>query len=279
MTRLPREEYVEQAYLFGALGNRLETNEPIQVLLEHLTQELLATTKLPMAIDYLLAELKHSGSISEAMTRMKHYFAPFQAFLFAQAEDERGRIDIFTVLKILEHEAKFRGEDPSAIGLFFFQLEVLCRNRLSYDLGMQAMAGDPFYDPQWHQWLMAARQKLGIVDIADLIYVHSRHYANRVESDDGSADEVPVVLFGEKEGRIALANRRKDPLYLFSALQRHLSYPSVPKIERRDPQQDLLPRLTKTVERLEARLKLLEDEQREKGIDLSQFYQPPEPGA
>ena len=37
------------------------------------------------------------------------------------------------------------------------------------------------------------------------------------------------MLFGEKEGRIAMANRRKDPLYLFSALQRHLGYPSVPR--------------------------------------------------
>ena len=33
------------------------------------------------------------------------------------------------------------------------------------------------------------------------------------------------MLFGEKEGKIAWANRKKDPLYLFAALQRHLGYP------------------------------------------------------
>ena len=54
--------------------------------------------------------------------------------------------------------------------------------------------------------------------------------------------------------------------------QRHLNYPAVPKPKRRDPNEDLVPKLVRTLERIEVRLKLLEDEQREKGIDLSQFY-------
>ena len=128
MTQLPREEYVEQAYLYGALAQRLSLNEPVQILLDHLKQEILATTKLPMAIDYLLAELNHSGSMSEAMQRMAHYFTPFQSYLVGQAEDAHGRIDMFTVLNILEHEAKFRATDASDVAMFFFQLEILCRN-------------------------------------------------------------------------------------------------------------------------------------------------------
>ena len=42
------------------------------------------------------------------------------------------------------------------------------------------------------------------------------------------------ILFGEKEGKIARANRGRDPLYLFSALQRQLGYPEVPRPRRPD---------------------------------------------
>lgn len=276
MSQLAREEYIEQAYLFSALAERLKTNEPVQVLLEHIKQELLTTTKLPMAVDYLLAELNHSGSMAEAMQRMPHYFTPFQTYLIAQSEDDRGRIDIYSVLAILQHESTFRADDSSPVSLFLFQLEVLCRNRLGYDEGLGAMAGDPFYDDQWRAWMMDARRKIGFVDIADLIYVHSEHYANTAE---GESEEPAAILFGEKEGRIALANRRKDPLFLFSALQRQLSYPKVPRPERVDPNKDLIPRLVKTVEQLKVRIKLLEDEQRDTGINLQQFYGKNGPGA
>ncbi len=269
MKPLPREEYIEQAYLFSALGDRLKTNEPVQMLLAHIKQELLATTKLPMAVDYLLAELNHSGSMAEAMIHMPHYFTSFQSWLMQQAEDERGRIDIYAVLSILEHEAKFRADEQSPVALFFFQLEVLCRNRLSYDKGLQAMSGDPYFNDDWREWMLDARRKLGFVDLADLIYVHSQYYVNTA----AAGAEVPqAVLFGEQEGRIALANRRKDPLFLFAALQRQLSYPKVPRPQKADPHEELLPRLIKTVEQLKTRVKLLEDEQREQGIDLSQFY-------
>ena len=43
-----------------------------------------------------------------------------------------------------------------------------------------------------------------------------------------SCPSIPT-LFGEKEGKIARANRGRDPLYLFSALQRQLGYPEVPR--------------------------------------------------
>ena len=79
------------------------------------------------------------------------------------------------------------------------------------------------------------------------------------------------MLFSEKEGKIAWANRRKDPLYLFAALQRHLGYPAVPRPKRPDESVNLLPLLVSTVQRLEARMKLLEDEGRG-GIDLTKFY-------
>jgi hypothetical protein len=82
------------------------------------------------------------------------------------------------------------------------------------------------------------------------------------------------VLFGEREGRIALANRRKDPLFLFSSLQRQLGYPEVPRQMPAGTEQALLPQLARRLEQLEMRLKLLEEEQRG-GLDLSKFYERP----
>jgi hypothetical protein len=85
------------------------------------------------------------------------------------------------------------------------------------------------------------------------------------------------VLFGEREGRIALANRRKDPLFLFSSLHRQLGYPEVPRPEIASVEQALLPQLARRMEQLENRLKLVEEEQRG-GLDLTRFYQQPERG-
>jgi hypothetical protein len=274
---LRREEYIEQAYLFRGLSNRLASAEPIQELLFHLREEILATTNLPHAIDYLLAELSHVGTMSSAMKNLPHYFAPFQTYLIAEAENERGRFDMNLALLVLEHEAQMRADRVQSVALFFYQFETICRNRLSYDAGLQAMSGDPFYDGNWSRWLLEVRHQIGIVDIADLVYVHSEYYLERQQQTMGDPRELPdPLLFGIKEGRVALANRNKETLYFFAALQRQLDYPKVPRPQPKDPNADLLPKLVRTMERFEVRLKLLEDEQREKGIDLSQFYGEPD---
>ena len=271
---LPREEYIEQAYLFRGLLGRMEAAEPIQEMLTHLREEILATTNLPHAIDFLLAELNHVGTMASAMQKMPHYFSTFQTYLIEEAENERGRFDMNQALLILEQEAKMRAEQFDVVSMFFFQFETICRNRLSYDFGLQAMGNDPIYDGQWPQWITNVRHKIGIVDIADLVYVHSQYYLKRNSHQAKEEYEGPI-LFGEKEGRVALANRNKETLYFFAALQRQLSYPAAPKPVRKDPNEDLLPKLVRNLERLDIRLKLLEDEQREKGIDLSQFYDKP----
>ena len=83
--------------------------------------------------------------------------------------------------------------------------------------------------------------------------MRSEHYFRRqaVHSDsaDSAATEQPV-LFGEGEGRIALANRGKDPLLLFAALHRHLGYPEVPRPPRPDESPQLIPLLLRRVERI-----------------------------
>jgi hypothetical protein len=277
---LPHDEYVEQHYLFTALVERLPQNFPLQEVLAQLKDEVLASTKLPMALNYLLAELTHGGSMSPAMAKLGHYFAPFQTYLMKEAEQERGRFDIHTAVKILQAEAKYRSESPSPPGLFMFQLEALSRNRLSYDQGIKAISDDPLFDEKWRQWILLVRKQIGIVDLPDLIFLRSQHYftleKRKSMGDIEAAEEyLGAPLFGEKEGQIALANRNKDPLYLFAALQRHLGYPRVPRpTPAQKPEFD--PRqMSRRIEHLETRIKILEDEQKG-GFDLTQFYKKPD---
>ena len=270
------EEYVEQAYLFKALKDRMSADEPVQDLLGYLREEVLATTKLPLAIDFLLAELKQLGTMATAMKRIAHYFTPYQSFLVATAEDDHSRFEMSMALHLLYHDAQLRSQSADAVTMFFHQFETLCRNSLDYDYGLSAMAVDPVYDDVWQKWILSIRHKLGIVDLADLVYLHSEYYMAKKRDDDDPADP---ILFGAKEGQIALANRTKETHYLFLALQRQLGYPPVPRRKKIDRNEELVPKLKQMVERLEVRVKLLEDEQRNQGIDLSRFYknsQPPE---
>ena len=77
VSALPREEYVEQAHLFEVLAARMRENMPAQEILESVREEILVTTKLPMAVDFMLAELRHLGAFATAMERLPHYFTPF----------------------------------------------------------------------------------------------------------------------------------------------------------------------------------------------------------
>lgn len=267
---LSRDEYIEQAYLFRVLEQRLRENLPLQELLEQVRAEVLASTRLPLAIDFLLAELKHCGVLAPGMRRLAHYFTAFQTYLVEEAEAERGRFDLRLALRVMQREASYRTEAASPQGLFFFQFEVLCRNRLRYDPGLAAMARDDVYDAAWRTWLDMFRRQIGLVDLADLIYVRSEAYRKKA----GDNPDFPV-LFGEREGLIALANHRKDPLYLFAALQRHLGYPGVPRTEPPNETPNLLAQALRRLERIEARMKLIEEEQRG-GIDLEKFMPRPE---
>ena len=275
---LDREEYIEQAYLFRALGERLRQNMATQDLLLWIKEEILSTTRLPMAMDFLASELKLHGMFSPAMAKLSHYFTPFQTYVVAEAENERGRFDFAVALKILEREAEYRAGTPTPQAIFLYQFESLCRNRLGYDKGLEAIAGDPIFTDQWREWILTVRRQVGLIDLSELIYVRSEQYpidCRRQGRDEAITDK--PMLFGRKEGRIALANRRKDPLLLFAALHRQLGYPEVPRLLLRDQTPEILPALIRRVERLETRLKLLEEEQREGSVDLSRFYQPPKP--
>jgi hypothetical protein len=280
---LDREEYIEQHHFFTVLGEGLVENVPAQEVLATVREEILVTTKLPMAIDFLLAELRHKGVFAEGMKRLSHYFTPFQCYVMSEAESDRRRFDLRIALEILAREAKYRaGPDISRQGLFLYCFEAICRNRLGYDPGLEAMAEDPSFDEPWREWILTVRRQIGIVDLPDLIFVRSEYYhqqnAGGGDAPARSSLNDPSCLFGQREGRIAWANRMKDPLVLFAALHRQLGYPQVPRTQLADPEERLLPVLARRIEQLEGRLKLLEEEQRG-GIQLEQFYTQPDPEA
>ena len=269
---LEREEYVEQQFLYRVLRERLPQNLPLQELLEQASHELLASTKLPLAVNYMKAELVHSGKMWEAMQRMGHYFHPYATYVMKEAESDHGRLDFLLALKILETDAQYRSEGGLPQGLFMFQFETLCRNHLRYDIGLAAMAEDPVFNAPWRKWIQVVRQQAGIIELADMVYVRSELY-------DGPRDDDYVPLFGEKEGRIAMASRRKDPMFFFAALQRQLNYPKVPRPEPPERSDEVIPQLLRRLERMETRMKLLEEEQRLGAADLSQFLRPEDPTA
>jgi hypothetical protein len=277
MQPLDPVEYVEQGYLFQLLRERQQTETPMQELLAQTRYELLTTVNLPMAIDYLLTELKHSGLMSPAMAKLAHYFTPFQTFIVSEAESETGKFTMNAALQLLEGEAKYRVNGATPQGMFFFHFESLCRSRLNYDRGLTASAGDPIFDTSWAKWILMLRAQIGLVDLADLVILASEEYRLQLQKAGKGDQAKDPILFGAKEGRIAIGNRRKDPLYLFAAMQRHLGYPSVPRIQTRGENTDIVPQMARRIERMEARIKLLEEERRG-GIDITKFYKKPDDG-
>ena len=280
---LDREEYIEQAYFFRVYRERLQENIPSQEILHLIQEEILATTRLPMAIDFLRTEIMHSGRISDAMARLPHYFAPFQTFVMQRAEDDESRFEQLVALKILENEAAYRARNPTRSGMFVYQFECIARNRLGYTDGLKAMAQDPLYDDEWTRWIGALTDQLGGRELSELIYRASQHFNNRrktrdavrAEENKGGESHHTTMLFGDQEGRIAKANIGRDPLFFFAALQRQLDYPAVPRPQRADEIQKLPAYLEARLVKIEQRLKIVEMESKG-GIDLKQFYKQPD---
>lgn len=275
MPVLDREEYIEQAYFFHAFRERVVDGLPAQEVLSRVGEEILSTTKLPLAISFLATEIKVVGLMGPAMERLGHYFTPFQTFVIAQAELDVSRFSMEQGLLILEREAKYRADGPTPAGLFVFQFEAVSRNRLGYGKGLDAIAADPHYNDDWRDYIGTLRARLGDVDFADLIYVRSAYFVTERRRRDPDYQPKYPTLFGEKEGKIARANRGRDPLYLFSALQRQLGYPEVPRPHRPDEAEARITLLEQRVALLENRLKIAEGEIKNE-FDISQVLVNPE---
>ena len=272
---LEREEYIEQTYFFRMLRERVEENMPTQEVLSHIHEELLSTTQLPMAVQFLATEIKHTGLLSSGFRLLPHYFTPFQTFVLQQTEEENNRFSIELGLLVLEREAAYRSATPTPAGLFVYQLEALSRNRLGYEQGLDCIEQDPAYDDGWKDYVGLVKRQLGAVDFCDLVYLRSEYYVIDQRRQNSGYEPPLEPLFGEKEGKIAKASRGRDPLHLFAALQRQLGYPEVPRFKQRDDMSSKLAALVQKIKDMETRIKLVEGEV--KGhVDLSQFLVKPQ---
>ncbi len=270
---LDREEYVEQAYLFRTVRDRLAENLPVQDILLAAHDELLTTTRLPYAVQFLVTELKHSGLLGSGFAKLPHYYTPFQAFVVTQAETARQKFDMATAFLVLEREAGYKAAGVTPAGLFVYQLETITRNRLGYNAGLDAMALDPHYEPVWREYVGFVRRQMGVIDLGQLVYLRSDLYVADVRRSEPNYEPPVPPVFGVKEGRIAKASRGREPVYLFAALQRQLGYPEVPKPNQRDDLKTKLDVITNKLKELEQRLRLAEGEIRG-SVDLSQFGKP-----
>src|SRR5258708_6995730 len=95
---LDREEYIEQVYFFRMLRERMASNMSAQDILERIHEEILSTTRLPFAIQFLATEMKHSGDLSSGFSKLPHYFTPFQTLVITRAEEEGMRFTMDTAL-------------------------------------------------------------------------------------------------------------------------------------------------------------------------------------
>ncbi len=276
-TPLERDEYIEQEYFFRATRERMAANVSAQEVLERVHEELLSTTRLPYAVQFLATELKHSGLLSSGFARLPHYFTPFQTFVIDRTEQDDYRFNVETALLLLERQAHYLAHEPSPAGLFVYQFEALSRNRLGYDQGLRAMEADPYYNSDWKAFVGMVWHQAGSYEFADIVYVRSEWYVSeRRRQESGYEPPVPP-LFGEKEGKIAKASHGRDPLFLFAALQRQLGYPEVPRAKARDDLPSQVEALKLKLQQTEQRLALLESEVRGQ-IDLSQWAEkPPKP--
>jgi hypothetical protein len=270
---LDREEYVEQAYLFRLVRERIAENQPAQDVLMRAGEELLSTTRLPYAVQFLATELKHTGLLAPGFAKLPHYFTAFQGFVVRQAEDEKSRFPMTTAFLLLEREATYRAAGPTQPGLFVYQFESIARNRLGYLDGLEAMAADPIYDDVWRGYFDDLRKRVGEMEFCDLVYLRSELYVAEERRRNPAFEPARPPIFGEKEGRIAKASHNRDPLYLFAALQRQLGYPEVPRFKARDESATKLEIIETKLRELEMRLKLAEGELRG-NVDLSQFGKP-----
>ena len=135
MPVLEREEYIEQSYFFNAFRERLLDGLPAQDILARIGEELLSTTRLPLAVSFLNTDIKGTGLMAPAMARIGHYFTPFQAHVIDQAEQDTTKFAMDQALLVLEREARFKAENPSLPAFFVYQFEALSRNRLGYNQG------------------------------------------------------------------------------------------------------------------------------------------------
>jgi hypothetical protein len=268
-----RDECIEQAYFFRTLRERLQGSVAAQDVLNGVAEELLSATRLPMAVQFLTTEIKHTGQLSTGFAKLPHYFTPFQTFVVRQSEEEKRKFPFLPALEVLEREATYKAGTPTPSGLFVYQFEAIARNKLGYEDGLIAMSGEPFYDRDWRAYADMVRRQIGMVEFSELVYLRSHLFIADQKRRNPAFDPSLAPLFGEKEGKIAKASIGRDPLFLFAALQRQLGYPEVPRPRSKDDPLSRVELLHHKLREMDARIRMLEAETRGT-FDPTQFGKP-----
>ncbi len=163
----------------------------------------------------------------------------------------------------------------TSAGLFVYQFKALSRNRLGYDGGLLNMALDPQYDENWRAFLQMVRQQVGVVDFADIIYIRSDLYVKDQRREHPDYEPSVQPLFGDKEGRIAKANRGRDPLYLFWRCSVSSAIPKCPGPSLADDLESKIEALRVKFRELEMRVKVIDAELKGQ-VDVTQLLAKPE---
>ena len=123
------------------------------------------------------------------------------------------RFSMTTALLVLEREAEYRAGKPTPAGLFVYQFEMLCRNRLGYDDGLTAHGRRPVLRRRLARPSSngAAAGRRWSTSPTWSTCARSCTCSEQRRQDPDYEPPVPP-LFGEKEGKIARANRGRDPL-------------------------------------------------------------------
>ena len=173
---LGREEYVEQAHFFRALAERLRENVPMQEVLGSVREEVLATTKLPMAIDFLLAELRHAGVLGPAMARLRTLLHAVPGVRDSGVGRRAAAVRFADRARSAAPRGRVSGRGADAAGAL--SLSVRSAQPQSARLRPRPGGGRPRsgFDATWRDWIRTVRRQIGMVDLADLIYVHSEYY-------------------------------------------------------------------------------------------------------
>ena len=180
MSFLEREEYIEQAYLFRTLRERIEQGIATQDLLASIREEILSTTKLPMAVDFLSAELRHQGRFRRGHAKAQPLFTPVSGVRrrrsgsrARQIRSAAGPGNLPAQRRTIAPTRRCRKESSCSSSSRSHGTDLAttaaCKPLPTIRCSTSVRA----------EWILTVRRQIGLVDFAEMIYVRSQHYVQQ----------------------------------------------------------------------------------------------------
>ena len=262
---LDREEYVEQAYFFQTLRERMQQDMSTQDLLVAIRQEILATTMLPFALDFMAGELRLTGGFATAMARLPHYFTPFQTYVVGEAEKAEGRFDFRIALEILQREVEYRAAGRRRKASSSISSRPSAATAWATTAAWRPSPPIAIFDENWREWILTVRRQVGLIDFGR----HDLRPQRALSQDAGEGREADPV---RRKGGANRAGQspQGSALSVFGAAAA-LGLSERAAAAARGHAAISSARLQQRVDRLETRVEAFEEELRG-GINLSRFY-------